>query len=387
MLNRKGNHITICFLSHSAGNTGAEKGFTKLLEGLKKIGINVYVILPCKGPIIKEFEKRNIIYSIIRYSRWLNSDSRIIKRIVRTIKNILFLIPTIIKIKKWKSDIVYTNTSTICIGAISAKLIRLPHIWHFKEFGYEDYGYTYDIGKRLSQWLTSKLATIYLVNSNAVAQKYKHFIPEEKLNVIYESYYNSEMSEIPDHNEIYIRKCKFNCVIVGTIVKSKGQLDAIKAINELHRKGMNIKLFIVGDGEENYKKELHRLVEQFDLNENIEFLGYLDNPITIIKQCDVLLMCSKNEAYGLVTLEAMQIGKPVIGTKSGGTVELIKENFNGLFYLHGDYIELSQKIKYLYNNPNIAKKMGENAKTWSENNFDPQQYINQTLAIISKLVN
>lgn len=383
---KKNNEIRICFLSHSSGNAGAEKAFPKLLEGLEKNGIKIHVLLPTYGPVIEELERRKISFDIIPYRRWLNPDSNFLEIVKRTIRNLLMIIPTIIKIRKWKCNIVYSNTSTICTGAFAAKLMGLTHIWHFREFGFEDYGYNYDLGKKLSYWLTNKLSAICLTNSNAVAQKYKQFIPEEKIKVIYEAYINTQ-TDINYNSQKFIQKSDINCIIVGTLHQAKGHKDAINAIKELHSAGIKAKLFIVGDGDENYKNDLTLLIKKLNLKDYIEFLGYLDNPQTVMGQCDILLMCSKNEAFGLVTLEAMQIGKPVIGTRSGGTVELILEGYNGLLYNPGNFKELSQKIKYLYDNPEIKLKMGEDAKNMASEKFKPDRYIQETLTIIQELAN
>lgn len=373
------NSISICFLSHSSGNAGAEKVFPKLLEGLSKYGIKIYVLLPSKGPVEKVLIEKNIEYKIIRYSRWINSDNKIWKRFKRTIRNILMIFPIYFQIKKWNCNIVYTNTSTIVSGAIASKLLGLPHIWHFREFGLEDYNYTYDLGSKLSQYLTNKLSTICLTNSNAVLQKYLKFIPGYKLKVLYEAYYESK-SNLKE--SIILVKKSLNCIIIGTLHKAKGHIDAIKAIKHLVSIGMDIKLFIVGSGDEQYKNYLIEIVKSYDIENNIEFLGYLEEPVTVLKQCDILLMCSRNEAFGLVTLEAMQCGIPVIGTNSGGTKELIIDHQTGLLYSPSDILGLTEKIEYLFKNPQIKNEISLNARIFAFDNFNPDKYISNTVSVV-----
>src|SRR5205085_12392344 len=168
----------------------------------------------------------------------------------------------------------------------------------------------------------------------------KKFISEQKIKVLYEGYDLNELCDSGEQielteiasNNILAKKTDISCVIVGSLQSGKGHIDAINAIHHLTNKGLNIKLYIVGKGHKNYKDLLISTISLLNLEDHIFFLGYLKSPLNIMKQCNVLLMCSRNEAFGLVTIEAMSLGKPVIGTQSGGTTEIIKDGFNGLFY-------------------------------------------------------
>jgi glycosyltransferase involved in cell wall biosynthesis len=88
----------------------------------------------------------------------------------------------------------------------------------------------------------------------------------------------------------------------------------------------------------------------------------------------------------LVTLEAMKEGIPVIGTKSGGTLELIEDGLTGFFYKPGDYNELSDKIKYFYDNHDKLREMGHNAKILAKSKFTPEKYVKMTLKVLSDVI-
>lgn len=378
------NNIKVCFISHSSGIAGAEKAFPKLLKGLQGKGLEIYVFLPEKGPIEQVLDRKEIEYYVIKYGRWINSDKIFIKRIKRTIKNLLITFPLALKIKKLKCDVVYTNTSTIISGALAARLLGLPHIWHFREFGIEDYGFSYDLGQNISEFLLNHLSDLCPVNSIAVKNKYSKFIPESKLKVLYESYKKDE-DEIQEEITFQPDKNSFNCIMIGTLHETKGHIDAINAIAILRTRGIPVKLIIVGTGNSEYKRKLDNLILSLNIKEEIIFLGYKNNPITILKKCDTLLMCSKSEAFGLVTLEAMENGIPVIGTNTGGTTELILDSYNGLLYSHGNYSELAEKIYFYYINPSERKRYTENAIKHINSLLSPESYINNTISIIKKL--
>lgn len=380
------NNIKVCFISHSSGIAGAEKAFPKLLKGLQGKGLEISVFLPEKGPIEQVLDRKEIEYYVIKYGRWINSDKIFIKRIKRTIKNLLITFPLALKIKKLKCDVVYTNTSTIISGALAARLLGLPHIWHFREFGIEDYGFSYDLGQNISEFLLNHLSDLCPVNSIAVKNKYSKFIPESKLKVLYESYKKDE-DEIQEEITFQPDKNSFNCIMIGTLHETKGHIDAINAIAILRTRGIPVKLIIVGIGNSEYKRKLENLILSLNIKEEIIFLGYKNNPITILKKCDTLLMCSKSEAFGLVTLEAMENGIPVIGTNTGGTLELVIHNQTGLTYEPSNITGLVNNIEIYYKKPDFRKQIARNALIHINNLFSPEKYINSTIEVIKSVLN
>lgn len=373
--------MTVSFLSHSSGIAGAEKAFPKLLEGLQNQGIKVYVFLPERGPIEQVLKEKNLEYFVLRYGRWINSDRVFWSRTKRTLRNLIMVVPLALKIKKLKCNIVYTNTSTIVTGAIAAKLLNLPHIWHFREFGSEDYGYQYDMGSQISHWLTNYLSTVCLTNSYAVKRKYETFIPSHKLKVLYESYkidtqgYDSQLNKVLDEKS-------FNCIMIGTLHPAKGHTDAIRSVKLLLELGISVKLHIIGTGDESYLLKLNKLIDSLQIRSHVKFWGYLSNPLGILKQSDLLLMCSRKEAFGLVTLEAMENGIPVIGTNTGGTVELIIDKFTGLTYEHGNFQELAEKIKIYFDNPELRSQYTRNALKHITKLLSPDKYIHSTIEVL-----
>ena len=176
------------------------------------------------------------------------------------------------------------------------------------------------------------------------------------------------------------------CVMVGTLQEAKGQQDGIRAIAELIRDEINVELWIVGDGDRKYRESLQDLVRQNALIEHVKFFGYVESALPLIKSADVLLMCSRYEAFGRVTVEAMKLGKPVIGARSGGTTELISEGFNGLFYSPGNHKELAGKIKYLCEEPAAAKRMGENGQKWATEKFNQDRHGEEVLGVLREAI-
>ena len=93
---------------------GAERALLEVIDGFKKNGIECYVLLPYNGAISNELNKREISYAIIKFKPWAGEKKKsIIKLIKYEIINMVVLIPAFLKIKRWRCDVVYTNTIMI----------------------------------------------------------------------------------------------------------------------------------------------------------------------------------------------------------------------------------------------------------------------------------
>ena len=114
----------------------------------------------------------------------------------------------------------------------------------------------------------------------------------------------------------------FICVTVGRLVPVKGHPVLIDAMAKLYPSLPNIKLIVVGDGAE--KSRLERQTLLLGLEGRVVFLGLREDIPEILSCCDLFLLSSVNEGFGLVLLEAMALGVPVVSTAVMGTREVLR---------------------------------------------------------------
>lgn len=367
--------MMICFISHSSWLGGAEKALLELVTTLKEKDVYSVVVVPSHGLLSEELDKAGIDFITSKYWWWVSKDSVLWKRIARTILNLFTPIAIAYKVKRYNVNIVCSNTLTISVGMVVAKLLGIPHIYFIHEFGKENQGLQFDLGQNISLNLMNKFSAGIICNSKAVANKFSKYFDRDKLFVVYQSASVEPFKYNPEEqSKIKASTNCLCCVIVGTLQEGKRQEDAILAVLELKNKGLNVFLEIVGDGDLKYKSYLFNLVKENNLEDCVHFNGFVNPPFSIISKCDVLLMCSEYEAFGRVTVEAMLLGKPIVGAKSGGTLELVKDGFNGLLYTTGDYHELAEKIEYIYYHRDEAINMGLNGYYWAKDLFTKDKY-------------
>jgi glycosyltransferase involved in cell wall biosynthesis len=154
--------------------------------------------------------------------------------------------------------------------------------------------------------------------------------------------------------------------VVGRLDPKKGQDVLIRACAGLHRAGINLHVLIVGDrtmGEAaRYASELKDLTEQLELTPYVHFRPHQEKVEIVYGAMDVFVLPSQSETYGMVTLEAMAAGVPVIGTCSGGTPEIIDDEINGLLFAPGDDDALARALKSTLEDVASAEKRVQRAR-------------------------
>lgn len=159
-------------------------------------------------------------------------------------------------------------------------------------------------------------------------------------------------------------------IFVGRLIPHKHVDDLIKAVSFIVKDIPDLKLKIIGDGIT--KDNLKRLVKELKLENNVKFFGKLNeykDVINEVKKSELLVLPSTREGFGMVLVEANACYKPVIAYKSGGVIEVIDDNLNGFLVEERDIHKLSEKIKYVLKNKDIAEKMGKYGRKKVEKMF------------------
>lgn len=382
--------MKVCFVSHSSEYGGAERAMIETMDALMGRGVECFVLLHGTGPLSRELNDRNIPFHVLPFGYWMGWETTSLRtRMKGIIKSLAASFSAARRIRGWGCDVICTNTITICTGAVASAILRLPHVWYIQEFGYEDHGLVFYLGQRLSLKIMNAFSAAYVACSVSVADKYRQWLTPSKVKVSYYSMHSVRALMGPEEGRdssipVSPRAGCFRCAIVGKIIEGKNQEDAVRAARELVKTGVKIELLIVG-GESQYRKYLDRLVHESGLTDFVKFVGYVQNPLRIMQDSDVILVCSRSEAFGRVTVEGMLAGKPVIGARSGGTSELIGDGFNGFLYTPGNFAELADRIRYLHDNPEAAARLGRNGRNWASARFNRDRHGREILSLLSSL--
>lgn len=360
--------MNILYISHEKCLGGASLSLLNVIDKMS-INNNIYVLCSFKsGVFIEALKKKKVTIIYIPYFLWIGPCKNKLKLIFHwfgAVSNFWLGFYAYLKIRKLNINIIHSNTSVVNIGAIISFYSKIPHIWHIREFGKEDFEYGCFLGNRYKYNFINKHSQQIIFISKKLQESYLPYINVHKSTLIYNSlpptYFHYKYNKIS--GELLL-------LIAGKICPAKGQMDAIHAINFLCKKCLcKVKLFIAGEGND---APLKHYVQREGLDEHVIFLGSVKDMVKLRKIINIELVCSKSEAFGRVNLEAMMSSIPVIATKSGANPELIIEHYNGLLYEYGNWHELAQSILYFYNNPQLINEYGQNGYDRASSLFDFQ---------------
>lgn len=205
--------------------------------------------------------------------------------------------------------------------------------------------------------------------------------------------FSRSVSEVQKKNirrKLGLSEKDFVILYVGRIMEIKGVLELMKAVASL--RDPHIKLLIVGSANfgkwafSSYERKIKKLAEQN--KERIIFTGYVDNS-QVYKYASVAnVQCVPTlveEAAGLVLMEAMSEGLPLIVTKSGGIMEYVDKN-TALFIKRENIVRnLKRSLVYMKNHPEEREKMSENAKRQNVK-YDEEIYYKNFVEIINRIM-
>jgi phosphatidylinositol alpha-1,6-mannosyltransferase len=149
----------------------------------------------------------------------------------------------------------------------------------------------------------------------------------------------------------------------------KGMDTLITALPRLLTQRPEVQLVLVGTGDD--RAWLEELADQNGVNRHVHFLTGLSYSelAACYSACEIFALPSSGEGFGLVYLEAMACGKPVIGGAHGGAPEIIEDGVTGYLVPHGDAIQLATSLEALLADPAHAKEMGARGQNRAENEF------------------
>lgn len=168
----------------------------------------------------------------------------------------------------------------------------------------------------------------------------------------------------------------------GRLSKEKGILNLINAFSKLE----NGILYIAGEGQE--KENIEMFIKENNLQDRIKLLGFLDSTEMkekIRKSKFVVIPSIWYENCPYSVMETLAIGKPVIGADIGGIPELVQNDRSGITYKYDDINELADKMKELFNNEDLVKEFGNNAKEDANKLYGKENYYSEIIKIYEKV--
>ncbi len=220
---------------------------------------------------------------------------------------------------------------------------------------------------RLLQWrarIPFTFATHVIANSNAARQDVigTFRVPAQKCRVFWNALAdpmaNSALPSAATEN----RPGSRHFICVGRFALSKGQDILLKAMAEVAQEYPDITLELIGDGPQ--RDSCEKLAGRLGVWKNCVFAGQLAHPKVLSRMAGMwaTVVPSRDEAFGLVNIESMAVGVPVIGSNTGGIAEIVRDGVDGFLFPPGDHQTLAKRMIELMEDENLRAGMAKNAR-------------------------
>lgn len=373
--------INILYLHAGAEMYGADKVLLDLVKNIDKKEYKPIVILPCEGILVEELRNLGIHTEVLPYP--------ILRRKYFNIKGILGYVRDYFKYarilleksRKYKVDIVHTNTAAVLEGIYLSKKMSIPQLWHIHEIIVKP-----RLIFKFTSFLIARTSKAVITVSTAVKNHLEdsnYFKNKNNIHVIYNGvdseYFNPENECEYLYNEFNIPSNAKIVGMIGRVNSWKGQYDFLEALNIVMSKNEDVYAVIVGssfEGEEWRMDELRKKISESPCKNRIIQKDYRSDNKNLFTMFDVLVLPSTNpDPLPTVVLEGMASGCPIVGYGHGGICEMVEENGNGLLAEVRNTADLAEKILMIINNDDMRSTMGEKSRYRQVEKFSIKSYI------------
>ena len=195
-----------------------------------------------------------------------------------------------------------------------------------------------------------------------------------------------ERIKIETQNLLNMMKNNRNILYVGAIIKRKNVKLIVKSFNEIKKdkKYEDVQLIMIGKGDQKYINQCFDLLSE-EARKNVIHQEFIENTQLkyIYEEADMFLLPSLQEIFGMVLLEAMYFGLPVVSSNSAGGETLIENNKNGIIVTKFDEEEWKNRICFLLDNEDIREKMGQEAMITIKSKFMWESIVSKMIKYIN----
>jgi len=238
-----------------------------------------------------------------------------------------------------------------------------------------------------SRWKYRQV-TRFIAASGAIRDILVHDgIPAAQVDVVHDGIDVAKIQRLPAldlHVEFWMPHGVPVVANVGALVAHKGQRYLLEAVPMVMRDVPDVHLVILGEGD--LRAALEKQVKDLHLEKTVRLPGFREDVLSLVKSADLFVMSSITEGLGSAVLDAMAMGKAVVGTRAGGIPEAVVHEGTGLLVPPADSRALAAAITRLLSDAPLRAKYGEAGRKRVETHFGVDALVDSTLAIYRRLV-
>ncbi|MGO4516249.1 glycosyltransferase family 4 protein [Terriglobus sp. 2YAB30_2] len=347
--------MRVLYINHTGQVSGAERVLLDMIKGLDRRYYEPFVACPADGRLTRAVTAEDVPCVEIpqvrarfgwRLSQLWQAARTISQAVVAVRRTVAYL----------KPDIVHANTlrAGIVVSLATAGMSR-PSIWHVHDTLPR---HPFSSAIRFLAFLSRRTQIVTV--SDAVAKAFRGLFPfGGKVNTIYNG---TDLAQFPlkaygdrdFRSTIGVPDNAFLVCAVGQICARKGLVELVRAFQGIRQLAPTMHLVIAGkvvfDHEQEYFETLRHVAATPELKGRVHLIGEIRNTSALLRAADLLVLNSLDEPFGLVLIEAMSSGTPVLTTRTGGIPEIVEDARTGWLVEPGDTAGLAGRLLQLSQN-------------------------------------
>jgi glycosyltransferase involved in cell wall biosynthesis len=349
--------------SHNLHWEGAPRSLLEIACGLNRDAhLTVEVLAPCDGPLRAQYQEAGIPVTVREFVRcpnvvqgWLSANDY--KATLTAIEDV---------IDRTHPDVVVANTLHSFYLVEAATRAGIPALWIIREsysmdamkaaindFAFEDCRRAFEKAYRVVfvSADTRRLFESFETRSNFLT------LPKALPIREYDEYCARNHS-MQAREAIGADPQRKIILTLGTVCERKDQMTLVRAVAILHKKRHDFRCYIVGVREElAYTREIRKLAHELGVEGEIRFIAEIADVKPYLRAADVFAFTSHGEAASRVLLEAQMFGLPIVTTRCGGTLEIVRPDVNALLFPFSDALALAAHLENLLDDDEIRASM------------------------------
>ncbi|MDD5365098.1 MAG: glycosyltransferase [Gallionellaceae bacterium] len=385
----------VLVVAHDAMLYGAQHSLLDILSHIDGDRYEPYVVIPSSGPFTDALGELGISSFPGLAQRWIffpkpMTSRAILRRPWRRLNH-----PYVLSLLSWvslpvrvlilayivrrnKISLIYTNTATVLDGAFTARLCRIPHVWHLRERVADNHDLSSPLPVGWIAGFALNWSAAVITNSYALARTLFGAAPPEKVKVVHNGVdlsrftrptFAIDLPGVPEAARL--------TAVCGALQKRKDILTYIRSAARLRDLHPDLHHLVIGQGHMGYRLLIEQEIARLGLRDRVHLLGYRDDVPTLLSRIDVMVSTSIHEPFGRTLIEAMAAGKPVVATRSGGPEEIIVDGECGFLVEIGDDVAIAEVISRLLDDKALYEAMSQSARERVFANFDLQSSVSK----------
>ena len=381
--------MKILFYNHTGQVSGAERVLLMIMARLDRNLFDQLLICPDQGPLLSMATTLGVAaesvpalearftWRVDRLLRYLKSLFSVIRQLRR-------------RVVRLKPDLVHANSIRAGLVATAATFgLETRVVWHLHDLLPR---HPISTGIRVFAFLCGRTRMIAV--SQAVAENFGGAISGLRrrttviLNAIeLEKFQPNQTSQQRVRDELKLGGSQPVIGIVGQLTPRKGQLELIRAFSQVLRESPRAVLLVVGSSlfnrDHEYEQLLRETSRELGISNHVHFLGARNDVAAVMQALDLLVVNSAAEPFGLVALEAMACGTPVLAAACDGLTEIIEHGVNGWLVAPRDKEKLVAAIVSLSRQQTLRGQLAEQGKKLVASRFSADRYLAELQAFYS----